>query len=258
MAITINGKVYRNIQEQVAKNQEDIEALEKQLPYNGPYDTTDDIPNDVLVNNGTYLIGTEEPYTVYKFDEKNARFIDLGYFGATGPRGPQGETGPQGEQGIQGIQGEQGIQGIQGPQGETGPEGPEGPEGPQGEQGPAGELPTMYMHTLTFANNTDIKAVNSFEITIISNKDTAFDTLYLEGYIDDNYNSDLSSSASGSYFKFDNGVLTAGAINLVRIFKDAINVTLSSGTVSKDVLDFTDYEISYFTMYDRLYECHVN
>lgn len=260
MAIEIDGKVYRNLQEQVEKNMDDIEKLEKQLPYNGPYDTTDDIPSDKLVNCGTYLIGTEEPYTIYKYDEQSETFSDLGYFGATGPQGIQGPQGPQGPQGIQGIQG---VQGEQGPQGETGPEGPEGPQGPQGEQGPAGELPTMYTHTLTFSNNTDNAAVNSFEISLLTTVSTAFDALSLEAYIETNYNSNLQMCTSGSYVKFDNGVLKTGIITLIRLFtsentwklrtyRDVLNINLSTGVTTKDILDFVDYDISDFALYDRV------
>ena len=112
--IEINGKVYRNIQEQVYKNQEDISALELQLPYNGPYETTEDIPGGILVNGGIYLIGSSTPYVIYKYNEDDESFTNLGNFGATGPQGPTGATGATGPQG---------------------PTGPEGPEGPQGEPG---------------------------------------------------------------------------------------------------------------------------
>jgi len=108
MSIEINGKVYRNLQEQVGKNQSDIEALEKQLPYNGPYDSTEDIPSDVLVNGGIYLIGASAPYAIYKYNEDDDEYTNLGNFGGTGPQGPQGPQGPAG------------IPGETGPEGETG------------------------------------------------------------------------------------------------------------------------------------------
>lgn len=124
--ITINGVTYRNLQEQVEKNVEDINTLEKQLPYNGPYASTDAIPEDLLVNNGTYLIGSDDPYSIYKYNASTETFTDLGYFGAVGPQGPagaNGATGPQGEKGDKG---------------DTGPQGPKGDKGATGSQGPAG------------------------------------------------------------------------------------------------------------------------
>lgn len=105
--IEINGKVYRNMPEQVEENMDDINTLVKQLPYNGPYNTLDDIPEDVIVDNGTYLIGTES-YTIYKYDKNNDNFVSLGLFGAKGDKGEtgaKGETGDRGEQGIKGATG---------------------------------------------------------------------------------------------------------------------------------------------------------
>ena len=51
--IEINGKEYRNLIEQVEFLSNKMYALIKQLPYNGPYATLDDIPDDVKVDNGT-------------------------------------------------------------------------------------------------------------------------------------------------------------------------------------------------------------
>lgn len=105
--IKINGKVYRNLPEQVGVNKDDINALLKQLPYNGPYNTLNDIPKDVIVDNGTYLVGTDS-YTIYKYDENTKEFISLGLFGAKGDKGEtgaKGETGDKGEQGIKGATG---------------------------------------------------------------------------------------------------------------------------------------------------------
>ena len=38
MSIEINGKVYRNLQEQVEKNKEDIEVLDQKIPEDIDYD----------------------------------------------------------------------------------------------------------------------------------------------------------------------------------------------------------------------------
>ena len=146
--IEIDGKIYRNLQEQVGKNIRDIEALEKQLPYNGPYDSTEFIPSSILVNGGIYLIGTTAPYTIYKYDEENKEFDNLGGFGAAGPAGPKGDTGNTGPKGDKGDTG---------PQGPTGPTGPTGPQGPQGIQGPKGDTGPVVNISL---NGNTYNAVN--------------------------------------------------------------------------------------------------
>ena len=135
MAIEINGKKYRNIQEQVQKNKDDIENLAKNSGFNGPYETLDDIPEDKLVNNGLYLIGTTSPYGIYKYSEITNTFEPLGQFPQAGPQGPQGPKGDKGDKGDTGATGPQGPQGDTGPQGATGPQGPQGIQGPQGEPG---------------------------------------------------------------------------------------------------------------------------
>lgn len=106
--IEIDGKDYRNLIEQVEYLSDKMYALIKQLPYNGPYDTLDDIPDDVLVDNGTYLVGTDS-YTIYKYDESTDDFISLGYFGAKGDKGDTGATGAIGAAGEKGDTGATGT-----------------------------------------------------------------------------------------------------------------------------------------------------
>lgn len=146
--IEVDNKVYRNLQEQVGKNQQDIEALEKQLPYNGPYDSTEDIPATILVNGGIYLIGTEAPYAIYKYDESEEDFVNLGNFGGTGPTGATGPQGPQGERGPKGDKGDTGATGAQGPRGR---QGETGPQGPRGETGPAGPGAKIHVNNQTYS-----------------------------------------------------------------------------------------------------------
>lgn len=131
--IEIDGKVYRNLQEQVGKNTSDIETLKKAYGYHGPFATTSDIEDPV--DQALYLVGSAYPYEVYQYNELTDTYLDLGPFAAAGPQGIQGPAGPQGPQGVQG---EQGVAGPQGQTGATGPEGPQGPRGIQGIQGPAG------------------------------------------------------------------------------------------------------------------------
>ena len=132
--IEINNKAYRNLQEQVKKNMDDIEMLKKRLGYQGPYDSTSEIthPEDKAI----YIIGEDAPYHLYQYDGISQTYLDLGPLNI---KGDTGETGAQGPQGERGIRGEQGPEGPQGPQGEQGPQGIQGIQGVQGIQGPAGQ-----------------------------------------------------------------------------------------------------------------------
>ena len=151
----IDDKEYRNLQEQVEKNKDDIEyILTEQGTLNEfgikvveEVESTDDLPAtdsedfEALEYGDCYAVGTEAPYDLYiktraNSSHPNDYWFNIGEFPLAGPQGEQGEQGPQGEQGEQGIQGPQGLQGIQGPQGE------QGPQGPQGEQGVAGPTGT--------------------------------------------------------------------------------------------------------------------
>ena len=132
--IEINNKAYRNLQEQVKKNMDDIEMLKQRLGYQGPYDSTSEIthPEDKAI----YIIGDDAPYHLYQYDGISQTYLDLGPLNI---KGDTGETGAQGPQGERGIRGEQGPEGPQGPQGEQGPQGIQGIQGVQGIQGPAGQ-----------------------------------------------------------------------------------------------------------------------
>ena len=78
MAITIDGKVYRNLQEQVAKNQSDIKyILEEEGVLNqfgvkvvNKLNSSTELP-DPTTYTGEYgdavLVGTTEPYDMYIF-----------------------------------------------------------------------------------------------------------------------------------------------------------------------------------------------
>ena len=87
MAIIINDKTYRNLQEQVEKNTKDIDVLKESIP--GPKG-------------------------------------DKGDTGPQGPEGPQGPQGPKGDKGDKGDRGPTGFEGPQGPAGPQGPKGPKG------------------------------------------------------------------------------------------------------------------------------------
>lgn len=160
--ITYNNKEYRNLVEQVRKNQEDIakhyerdRVLEDYgIRVIGQFDFAEQLFEAYPANEYTgaygdcFIVGIAAPYTFYVFTrpfegETENQWLDLGELAIQGPegaQGPQGERGEQGPQGIQGLQGEQGMTGPQGPrglQGQTGPQGPAGKDGINGTPGDA-------------------------------------------------------------------------------------------------------------------------
>ena len=143
--ITIGGKEYRNVQEQVAENTSDIAQLQKIYGYKGPFNSLDDIENPI--NDALYLVGTTLPFEIYQYDEDLEDYVDLGPFAAVGQPGP---TGPQGIQGPKGDKGEQGATGPQGIQGATGPQGPQGEIGPTG---PKGDPVTITVNNTTYTQS---------------------------------------------------------------------------------------------------------
>lgn len=142
--IVIKGKEYRNLEEQVLKNKDDIDTT-KQLSMLGikvvgQVDTAEEIPAGEYDYGDSFLVGEEAPFDLYVWTRGNEQtpsdhWTNLGPMNIVGPQGPQGE---QGEQGEPGPQGEQGIQGIVGPQGPKGEDGTPGAPGPQGPMGPTG------------------------------------------------------------------------------------------------------------------------
>ena len=144
MAITINGKIFRNLPEQVDYNTEQIKRLNNQL-VRGQFNIVGKVTSSTLLPDAStysgnigdcYLVGTVEPYDVYMFtDENEFKWINLGKIVIPGPQGPQGERGDQGPEGPAGPPGVDGAPGDEGPQGPRGFQGERGPAGPQGERG---------------------------------------------------------------------------------------------------------------------------
>ena len=158
MAIVIDGKIFRNIQEQVEKNKEDIAAWTNiEFTLNnfgitvlGRVDAEADIPEGTYEYGDAYLVGEEEPYDIYIFTRNGAdgEFINMGPLTIVGPQGPTGEQGPAGTIEIGTVT--TGAAGSSASVTNTGtsenailnftiPRGPTGAQGPQGEQGIQGE-----------------------------------------------------------------------------------------------------------------------
>lgn len=153
MAITIEGVVFRNLQEQVKKNKDDINDIQLVdttingfgIHVLGHYSTAAELPESAVNYGDAYMVGLTTPYNYYIWTndttEGTDSFVNIGVFPAVGPQGIQGIQGIQGEKGetgSRGLKGETGSTGLTGATGATGPQGPIGNTGPQGIQGERG------------------------------------------------------------------------------------------------------------------------
>ena len=140
MAIRIDNKVYRNLQQQVGYLTELAnQGVDVVKNVNGIVANASQLPDVASVEIGTtYAVGTSKPYEYYV--ALNGRWVDLGEFPYQGPVGPIGPTGPAGGGGAGSIgpTGPQGSTGPTGPKGATGANGAVGPTGPQGIKGEKG------------------------------------------------------------------------------------------------------------------------
>lgn len=104
--ININGLILRNLEEQVLKNQQDIEDFKagKQtieefgIRVLGIVPTPADLPSQGDNYGDAYLVGSETPYNMYiwsRFENGDppSRWINIGVFPAPGPAGARGEIG---------------------------------------------------------------------------------------------------------------------------------------------------------------------
>lgn len=174
MALIYEKKIFRNLQEQVEKNKQDIVDLQQtEMALNaygikvvGQVETALDIPDDFEGDYGdAYLVGDEAPYDVYVWTRPNSEtpedhFVDIGpiaIVGPMGPQGPQGETGATGATGVGWITGTDQSSTTGLPDGTLNFNGLngniyklvsgswaligniKGPQGVQGQQGPQGE-----------------------------------------------------------------------------------------------------------------------
>lgn len=158
--IEYKGKEYRNLQEQVKKNKDDIAEMvsaRKFLDQAGfkivaniaDVANLPDVGDPTFVSlsyGDAYAVGTDVPYEIYiKVPASDIipydHWFDFGEYplpgdtGATGAQGPQGLKGDKGDTGARGPIGPQGVQGLKGEKGDTGPR---GPQGNPGQMGPTG------------------------------------------------------------------------------------------------------------------------
>ena len=171
--LKFGNKEFRNLEEQVEKNKEDIENLAAGISavmgfmptVKGVYATADQIPEGSYNTGDTFLIGSSTPYAVYIYTA-NDTWQNVGQFPVAGPKGDKGEKGSQilygnadptiaiaaneGDYYINTTSGDWFVKGVaawsyalslkgekgdRGERGLAGPQGPVGPQGPQGIQG---------------------------------------------------------------------------------------------------------------------------
>lgn len=127
--LKFGNKEFRNLQEQVKKNMDDILFILQEegvlnefgIKVVGQEATSANMPTvaDYKEDNpdwsygDAYAVGTEDPYTLYILTRANGThpndyWFNIGRFpvaGPQGPQGPQGDVGPQGPTGPTGANG---------------------------------------------------------------------------------------------------------------------------------------------------------
>lgn len=118
--IKIDGKEYRNLEEQVQANKNNIERIIEGeellarlgIKVVGQVEAESELPNPVTYEGefgDAFLVGLETPYDYYIFTrpfegETDPQWFNLGPFPVAGPQGPQGPQGPKGADGVRGSQ----------------------------------------------------------------------------------------------------------------------------------------------------------
>lgn len=170
--LKFGNQEFRNLEEQVLKNQQDIQDFkdgnqtiaEFGITVVGILSSADQLPASGDNFGDAYLIGTETPYDMRvwtrNIPEQRAMWVDLGEFPLQGPQGPKGDKGSQiySGNGLPTLTGQEGdiyintatgilyqYEGIEWKEKFSikGPMGPRGLQGPQGIQGPKGETGNM-------------------------------------------------------------------------------------------------------------------
>lgn len=117
--LNFGNKEFRNIVEQVAKNQCDIQDIKQTAQVLGEFgitiighvDEADQLP-DASIFPGeygdAYAVGTQAPYSYYVWtrptsDIPEAHWFYIGVFPQPGPQGIQGIQGPKGDKGDPGL-----------------------------------------------------------------------------------------------------------------------------------------------------------
>lgn len=116
--LTIDGKQFRNLEEQVRQNQSDIKyILEEEGVLNqfgikviGQVASSSQLPDPSTYQGeygDAYAVGTETPYELYIYTRQFSGnegpiWFNIGRFPVPGPQGATGPTGATGPQGTRG------------------------------------------------------------------------------------------------------------------------------------------------------------
>ena len=264
-----DGKEYRNLQEQVEKNKNDIlYILEQEGVLNefgikvvGEVESTDDLPSTdseefaALEYGDTYAVGTEEPYYLYIKTRANGThpndyWFNLGLFPLPGPVGPEG---PRGEKGDTGERGPIGETGLQGPTGETGPRGPQGEPGPQGVAGPTTAVNKIFGIVPTTASLPDPVTLDDLSAAYLVGSASPYN-LYIQvgatpstavwthmgAYLGDNG----VWEADGTTVVLAEGLTLAQVNNLEVLTKAKVGTLTDASDTYKETLSSTDKKIN--------------
>ena len=140
MAYVYDNKTYRNLQQQVKENMDNIAELQDLklvgIDVAGIVADYSSLPSSATQGQ-LYAVGTSSPYKLYVYN--NSSWVDFGEFPKAGPKGDQGPQGEAGRQGPRGLTGAQGPRGYTGAPGVPGQQGPQGIQGPKGDVGPKGD-----------------------------------------------------------------------------------------------------------------------
>ena len=157
MAYVYDNKIYRNLQQQVKENMENIAELQDLklvgLDVKGIVSDYSNLPSSAEQGQ-VYAVGTEAPFELYVYN--NSSWVDFGQFPKAGPKGdqgPQGEPGRQGPRGLTGEQGPRGYTGAPGTPGQAGAQGEPGPKGPKGDKGDPGYVSAFAPNIIAASGN---------------------------------------------------------------------------------------------------------
>ena len=134
MAIKINGKIFRNLPEQVDYNTNQISNIKRDyskgfIEVVGKVNGVGDLPVAAQYTGNlgdVYLVGAAAPFNAYIFSKAlngTYTWLELGEVILQGPPGEQGIQGNPGDPGPQGPPGDRGAQGDRGPAGKNGSDG---------------------------------------------------------------------------------------------------------------------------------------
>ena len=154
MAYVYDNKTYRNLQQQVKENMDNIAELQDLklvgIAVKGIVADYASLPASAEQGQ-VYAVGSASPYELYVYN--NSSWVDFGEFPKAGPKGDQGPQGEPGRQGQRGLTGPQGPRGYTGAPGTPGKAGSDGHAGPKGDKGDPGEPSSIKINGTTYTSD---------------------------------------------------------------------------------------------------------